>query len=210
MITREIPKKTLLSSRSGVDAVRLHRARLTTHFCLRSMPKSIALAYWLIPAKPQRDIFSKTIRILARQFNAPRFEPHLTIIVAAENGPGPRKILKQIRTSPISLEVCGVGFSSKFTKTLFVRFKSNKSLKKLVVDLARETRSHAKSVHDPHVSLIYKKMPTSTKEQLASTIQLPFSTVLFDSIKAVRCASPTKTRSDVEAWHVVAKKSLRW
>jgi hypothetical protein len=82
-------------------------------------------------------------------------------------------------------------------------------LAKLVVDLARETQSSIKSARDPHVSLIYKKMPTSTKKELASTIQLPFSTVLFDSIKAVRCASPTKTRSDVEAWHVVAKESLR-
>jgi 2'-5' RNA ligase len=172
------------------------------------MPKSMALAYWLIPAKPQRDIFSKTIRILAGQFNAPRFEPHLTIIVAAENGPGPRKILKQIRTSPISLEVRGVGFSSKFTKTLFVRFKSNKSLKKLVVDLARETRSRAKSAHDPHLSLVYKKMSPSAKKELVSTMRLPFSTVLFDSIKAMHCASPTKTRSDVEAWRVVARKSL--
>ncbi len=133
------------------------------------MPKSIALVYWLIPAKSQRDFFSETIRILSKQFNAPCFEPHLTIIVTPE----------------IALE-------------------------KLTVDLARETRSRAKSAHDPHLSLIYKKMPTSAKKELASAIQLPFSTVLFNSIKAVRCALPTKTRSDVEAWRVVAKKSLRW
>jgi hypothetical protein len=174
------------------------------------MPKSIALVYWLVPTKQQRDFFFETIRILSKQFNAPRFEPHLTIIVTPEIGLSPGKILKQITTSPICLEVRGIGFSSKFTQTLFVRFTSSKSLAKLVVDLARETQSPIKSARDPHVSLIYKKMPTSAKKELASTIQLPFSTVLFDSIKAVRCASPTKTRSDVEAWHVVAKKSLRW
>jgi Cyclic phosphodiesterase-like protein len=179
-------------------------------FLLTPHAKINSLVYWLIPTKPQRDFFSEAIRILSKQFNAPRFEPHLTIIVTPEIGLSPRKILKQIRTSPISLEVRGIGFSSKFTKTLFIRFTSNKSLAKLVVDLARETQSPAKSAHDPHVSLIYKKMPTSTKKELASTIQLPFSTVLFDSIKAVRCASPTRTRSDVEAWHVVTKKSLRW
>jgi 2'-5' RNA ligase len=172
------------------------------------MPKSIAVVYWLIPVKPQRDFFSETIRILSKQFNAPRFEPHLTIIVTAKNGPKPRKTLKHVKTSPISLQVRGIGFSSKFTKTLFVRFTSNKSLAKLVVDLARETESRIKWAHDPHLSLIYKKMPTSAKKELASTIQLPFSTVLFDSIKAVRCALPTKTRSDVEAWRVVARKSL--
>jgi len=174
------------------------------------MPKSIALVYWLIPAKSQRDFFSEAIRILSKQFNAPCFEPHLTIIVTPEIGLSPGKILKKIRTSPIALRVRAIGFSSKFTKTLFVRFKSSKSLEKLAVDLARETRSRAKLAHDPHVSLIYKKLPTSAKKEIASAIQLPFSTVLFDSIKAVRCASPTKTCSDVETWHVVAKKSLRW
>jgi Cyclic phosphodiesterase-like protein len=174
------------------------------------MRKSIALVYWLIPAKSERDFFSEMIRILSKQFNAPCFEPHLTISVTPKTGLSPGKILKQIKTSPISLQVSGIGFSSKFTKTLFVRFKSSKSLEKLVVDFARETRSRAKSAHDPHVSLIYKKMPTSVKKELTSAIQLPFSTVLFDSIKVVRCASPTKTRSDVEAWHIVAKKSLRW
>jgi 2'-5' RNA ligase len=172
------------------------------------MPKSIALVYWLIPAKPQRDFVSETIRILAKQFNAPRFEPHLTVIVTTENGQSPRKILKQIRASPISLRIGGIGFSSEVTKTLFVRFKSNKSLEKLVFDLARETRSQVKTAHDPHLSLIYKKMTVSAKKELASTIHLPFSTVLFDSIKAVRCASPTKTRSDVETWRVLATKSL--
>jgi len=173
------------------------------------MPKSTALVYWLIPAKSERDFFFEMIRILSKQFDAPCFEPHLTIIVTPEIGLSPGEILKQIRTSPMSLQVSGIGFSSKFTKTLFVRFKSSKSLEKLVVDFARETRSCAKSAH-PHVSLIYKKMPTSVKKELTSAIQLPFSIVLFDSIKAVRCASPTKTRSDVEAWQVVAKKSLRW
>lgn len=200
----------MLSFKSGVDGIRSHRARLTTHFCLRRMPKSIALVYWLIPAKSQRDFFSEAIRILSKQFNAPCFEPHLTIIVTPEIGLSPGKILKKIRTSPIALRARGIGFSSKFTKTLFIRFTSSKSLAKLAVDLARETRSRAKLAHDPHVSLIYKKMPASAKKELTSAIQLPFSTVIFDSIKAVRCALPTKTRSDVEAWRVVAKKSLRW
>src|SRR5438034_7180093 len=91
----------------------------TTHFCLRRMPKLIALVYWLIPAKSQRDFFSEAIRILSKRFNAPCFEPHLTIIVTPEIGLSPGKILKKIRMSPISLGVRGIGFSSKFTKTLF-------------------------------------------------------------------------------------------
>jgi hypothetical protein len=94
---------------------------------------------------------------------------------------------------------------SKFTKTLFVRFVPAKSLDQLAADLAGGT----KSVGDPHLSLVYKKLPMRTKRELASTIKLPFRKVAFDSIKAVRCPFPTKTRADVKAWRVMAAKSLR-
>ena len=80
----------------------------------------------------------------------------------------------------------------------------SKSLDQLVVDLAGARRS----VRDPHLSLLYKKLPDSTKKQLASTIKLPFREVVFDSIKAVRCVSPTQTRADVESWRTIASKRL--
>ena len=47
------------------------------------------------------------------------------------------------------------------------------------------------------------------RRRLALSIQLPFSEVIFDSIKAVRCALPTRNRADVEAWRGIATKSLR-
>jgi hypothetical protein len=33
--------------------------------------------------------------------------------------------------------------------------------------------------------------------------------VVFDSLKAVRCISPTQSRADVEGWRVVSEKVLR-
>ncbi|MEY2540912.1 MAG: hypothetical protein QOI22_514 [Verrucomicrobiota bacterium] len=154
-------------------------------------------------------MFREIIRILAKQFDAPRFEPHLTLLAARQDRQPPAKLLRTIKASPIRLKIGGVASSPKFTKTLFVRFMPNKSLDDLVVDLARVTRSRAKSVHDLHVSLLYKKMSTSTKRELAATIKLPIREVVFDSLKAVRCILPTKTRRDVEAWRVVATRSLR-
>ena len=173
------------------------------------MSQSPAIAYWLIPTKPERELFTELIRILAQQLDAPQFEPHLTILVTAKDRPSPRKVLEQIKTKPIRLRVREIDFSSKFTKTLFVRFKLTKSLEKLVVDLARATKSHATSVRDPHLSLVYRKLPVAAKKELASTIRLPFPKVTFDFIKAVRCKLPVRTRSDVEAWRVVVTKYLR-
>ena len=171
------------------------------------MPK-IATVYWLIPAEPKRELFRELIRILAKQFDAPRFEPHLTLLVTAEDRQVPKQILEQIDASSIQLRLRETSFSSKFTKTLFVRFKSNNALKKLIADLRRAAKSRGKFVRDPHVSLLYKKIPVAVKKELASTIRLPFKEVVFDSIKAVQCPSPTRTRADVDGWRVIATKRL--
>jgi 2'-5' RNA ligase len=165
--------------------------------------------YWLIPAEPERELFREIIRILAKQFDGPRFEPHLTLCATADAQQSPRDILKQIDAKPIRLRVHEIAISSKFTKTLFVRFHSSKAFENLVADLARAARSRAQSARDPHVSLLYKKLPTAAKKELASTIRLPFRAVVFDAIKTIRCASLTRTDNDVEAWRVVVAKSLR-
>jgi 2'-5' RNA ligase len=172
------------------------------------MRKSNAIVYWLVPAKPERELFRELIRILAKQFEAPRFEPHLTLIAIADDGRAPREILRQIHAPPIHLGVRGIGSSSRFTKTLFVRFEASKSLGKLVVDLERELRKRTKSVRDPHVSLLYKKLPRRVKKELVPTIKLPFEEVTFDFIQAVRSVLPIRDGSDVQAWRVVAKKRL--
>jgi hypothetical protein len=51
-------------------------------------------------------------------------------------------------------------------------------------------------------------MSIQERRVLARSIEIPFSEVTFDSLKAVRCISPTRSRADVEAWHVVAEKPL--
>src|SRR5437764_1514854 len=165
--------------------------------------KKTAIVYWLLPAKPQRGLFCSVIRILGRGFNAPDFEPHLTLFVAGNDEAPPNKVLQQIRARPIRLDLRGVAHSSSFTKTLFVRLKSNPALRKLVADLGRAAKVPAKSPTDPHVSLLYKKIPKSSKKDLAAVIKLPFSSVLFDSIAAVRLIVPVRTGTDVAKWKVV-------
>lgn len=171
--------------------------------------KKTATVYWLLPAKPERELFCEFIRILRKEFGAPNFEPHLTLSVVTKDRESPKKILKGIRSRPIRLSVRGVAFSSKFTKTLYVRFKSSPSLRKLVVDLGRAAKSRAKAPKDPHVSLAYKKIPRGTKKSLAAVLRLPFRTAVFDSIAAVRMTLPVRNRGDVARWKIVARKSLR-
>ena len=186
--------------------------------------RKTATVYWLLPAKPERELFCSVIRILRKEFHAPNFEPHLTLFVTQgqpasgkrqsssdlwRGGQSPKKVLQQISSRRIQLRARGVGFSPKFTKTLFIRFKSSPALRKLVGDVASSAGLRAKAPSDPHVSLLYKNLPRSMKKELAKVIRLPFRRAVFDSIAAVRLALPVRTGADVDKWKIIAKKSLR-
>src|SRR5438094_4633630 len=172
------------------------------------MPKDTAIVYWLMPAKSERELFRQVIRILAKEFDAPQFEPHLTLLATRRAQPPPAKILQAFTASPVRLRIRGTAFSGKFTQTLFVRFESNQSLEKLSSNLGQFLGMRINSPRDPHVSLLYKKLPARIKKELAAVIKLPFSAVTFDSVAAVRCVVPAETGADVQAWRVIGTNGL--
>ncbi len=173
----------------------------------RTKRKQTILAYWLVPARPERDLFVELIRILVDELDAPRFEPHLSICGAPDTEAA-GKVLDPITAAPIVLRVKSVSYSNLFTKTLFVRFARNAALDKLNVEVRCAAQAPEEVLRDPHVSLIYKRMPAGTKRELASTLRLPFREVVFDTIKVVRCLAPMDCAADVDSWRTVATKKL--
>ena len=170
--------------------------------------KKVMVAYWLTLARPERDMFVELIRILAAELDGVAFEPHLSICVAP-NTKTVRDALKQVSVSPIHLRIKGVSFSNAFTKTLFVRFERNAALDELNTKLRCAAKVSKEVLRDPHVSLLYKRLPMAAKKELVSTLRLPFKEVTFNAIKAVRCQAPMTTPADVNSWRTVATKRLR-
>ncbi len=149
------------------------------------------------------------VRILAKQCDGPRFEPHLTVLAIAARGTSPRAILRKIKARPVRLRLGGTACAATFTKTLFVRLTPGPALSRITLDLANAAGARAKTARDPHISLLYRKLPARAKRDLAAAIKLPFRHIRFDSIKAVQCALPTRTAAEVKRWKVLATKSLR-
>jgi len=174
------------------------------------MSRRIVIAYWLIPAEPARSLFHGVINDLARRYDAPLFEPHVTIHVGLNRAAAAETAISQAPRAckPIKLKALEIGHSSEFIKTLFVQFALNAELRQLneIIRDAEQDSSHYEL--KPHLSLLYKKMPAVTRRELMDSIMAPFSEVTFDALKAVRCISPTRTRADVEAWRVVAATEL--
>jgi 2'-5' RNA ligase len=172
--------------------------------------KTNAITYWLVPAEPARGFFQDLINDLARRYEAPGFEPHMTIHVGLNRFHIAQKVTAKaaVCCGRIEVKTLEVNHSSEFTKTLFVQFALNAKLSRLNKIIRSAAEDSSDYQFKPHLSLLYKKMSVSQRRQLAHSIKLPFSHVVFDSVKAVRCLSPTRRRVEVEGWHVVAASLL--
>jgi 2'-5' RNA ligase len=172
--------------------------------------RQTVIAYWLIPSEPAHSFFQRIINDLARRYDAPVFEPHVTIHVAADRADAAKNVVgdaarecKLIGTTPL-----GIDQSDEFIKTLFVQFAKSAELLK-INEMIREAANDSSQYElNPHLSLLYKNLAITTRRELAGSISIPISEVTFDAIKAVRGVSPTKSGTDVEGWHVVAAASL--
>jgi hypothetical protein len=162
-------------------------------------PQRSVIVLWLVPAAPAREFFRQTIERLARECDAPLFEPHLTLGVTAD----PPDLPRELDAAPIELKPLGIFWSATFTKTLFVRMPATTQLEALRASLGQEGQ-----LSDPHLSLLYQKMSAEEQTRLATRIVLPFSSVTFDTVQAVRCPNPTTTRADVESWERIVSSRL--
>jgi 2'-5' RNA ligase len=167
--------------------------------------RQIVIAYWLIPAEPTRTFFRSLITDLARSYDAPVFEPHVTIHVGANQAQSAEHaVLHGAREcKPITLQPLRIDGSDQFTKTLFVQFAPEIELQRLNAMIRKAAEDSSRYELNPHLSLLYKTIRAATRSKLASSISVPFAEVTFDALQAVRCVSPTQTRADVEAWGVV-------
>ena len=169
------------------------------------------LAYWLMPAQPFRRACEKQIDRLARELDAPSFEPHVTIHSSrATGGTSPGAILAKAaaKAGPISLQVIGINHSEKFTKTLFIEFAHSLPLMALAAQLRELSQNASDYKLRPHLSLAYKHLAKRRRAALARAIGLRFKIVRFDELAAVLCPERTESAHDVRAWRVVHRQPV--
>lgn len=174
------------------------------------MSRPTVIAYWLIPAEPARSFFQGMINDLARRYDAPPFEPHVTVHVGSNRADAVDSPILQARDACklIKLKALEIGHSSEFIKTLFVQFALNAELRQLNEMIRNAAQDSSQYELKPHLSLLYKEMLPAARRELASSINVPFREVNFDALKAVCCISPMRSRSDVEAWRVATTREL--
>jgi 2'-5' RNA ligase len=211
---RRFPNRRLFIGATPLKDVRRFVNRRSLFHQFRAMetgnPGEQIITYWLCPAEPARRQLAAMIRDLAARFAAPVFEPHVTLYVTSTDREDPNKVLAEVRSRQreYRLPIRGLDYSDKFTKTLFVEFAPDTGLARLSEDLRRASASPNDYELNPHLSLLYKDMDQETKRGLAVSIALPFTEMIFDSVKAVISPATISSREDVEAWRVVAERRL--
>jgi len=145
---------------------------------------------WLEPSVADRACLKKIIAKLAKEYGAPVFLPHITVyggvktrslaIEAAQN-------CKDI--SRITVSTKGIRFSDFLWKTLYVEIRNNSTLTAIHKQLGGEIPT--KYDFEPHLSLIYKKMPRRVKLELRKKITVN-PTLTFDRITVIRSGALVK------------------
>jgi putative hydrolase of the HAD superfamily len=172
--------------------------------------RQTVIAYWLIPSEPARSFFQGIINDLARRYGAPVFEPHVTVHVGADQADAAEKALREVarQCKLVRLAPLGIDHSNEFIKTLFVQFGMSAELRK-INGIIREAADDSTTYElKPHLSLLYKDLSVAIRCELAASITVPLSEIVFDSLQAIRCVSPTRCRADVESWQMIASRLL--
>ena len=174
------------------------------------MIRQTVIAYWLVPSELAHSFFQAIIDDLARQYDAPVFEPHVTIYVGADRADVAEETLENAARlfKLTGLTPLGIDQSNEFIKTLFVQFAMSAELRRINDSIREAANDSSPYELKPHLSLLYKKLAAASRRQLAASISVPLSEVAFDTIKAVRCASPTQSRADVESWQTLVTNKL--
>jgi 2'-5' RNA ligase len=170
------------------------------------------LSYWLLPSTADRAFFQNIINTLARTYEAPPFEPHVTIYSGASSPQdNPEALLQQATNSIQRIHLCvdTLLYTDVFTKTLFVQFHPSPILTAISETLRNAVSEPSDYVLNPHLSLIYKQMSNSTKQHLVSSLHLPQSQIIFDEVSAVVSSGRTQTPRDIENWNMIYRRKLR-
>jgi 2'-5' RNA ligase len=168
------------------------------------------IAYWLMPTEPAYYGFQKIISDFAARYDAPVFEPHVTIHVGPDHVDGASRALGDAahKCTGITLKPTRIDQSEEFIKTLFVEFAITAELRQLNEVIRNAANGSSQYELQPHLSLLYKKIAAETRRDLAGSIKIPCREVTFGAIKAVRCISPTQSRADIDAWRIIEARSL--
>lgn len=149
--------------------------------------KSKGHSLWLILTGEAYEKFSSLIKKLAKQYNAPVFQPHITLLGDFMQPLDECiKLTKQavLNQKPFIINMGEIDYEDFYFRTLFIRVDKMEPLLNLH-NRAKEIFKMVIPPYMPHLSLLYGTFPIETKEKIIKeigrkqSIQFEISSVLL-------------------------------
>ncbi len=158
---------------------------------------------WVEPATKDAKYLLQTICNLGKKYHSHTFNPHITVYSGVRSiSDAKRAIQNRKNMGKFTVMATGLAFSDNLWKTVFVNVEKNQRLKQIHDTVKKNIRQSTKYQFDPHISLIYKKMGDSEKQEIIDGLRIK-QKFTFDSIAVI-----TSSRN-VEKWEVIDRVVLK-
>ena len=171
------------------------------------MTRAKGYSIWLMPTGDVYNKLNTLISQLSKKYNAPYFEPHITLI-GEVLGSEDEVISKTTRLAsvvhPYRIELVQVGYLNKYFRCLFLRAKETGEVMRANQEARKIFNRETDPKYMPHLSLMYGDFPPKTKEEIIAGIGREIS-ASFD-INSIHLFS---TNGEPKDWYRVKEFHLR-
>jgi hypothetical protein len=171
----------------------------------KKLPPQSGKVAWLIPDKPEYEIYSESIELLSNRFNTPLFSPHMTFgslpdLPAEEIAPAFEHILDDLETLRFISDY--IRCSATPYQNLVHQYKLDEQFRKV----SKGLKSHLPGFEpkeEIHISLMYGYVPCDIAEKQGTELEtrLPLSTRISE-IQIIGLAEK------VSEWKVLHRHSV--
>ncbi|MBI5147482.1 MAG: 2'-5' RNA ligase family protein [Thaumarchaeota archaeon] len=158
---------------------------------------------WVEPTAKDAKYLIQIIRKLAKKYNSPTFNPHITVYSGVRNVSAAKSAVRNCADmKEFTVETMDLDFSDNLWKTVFINVEKNQELKQIHNTIKKGIPLNAKYEFNPHISLIYKKLDDSQKQGIIDDLKIK-SKLTFDKITVV------VSSKNVEKWEVIDRIVLK-
>ncbi|KZO97922.1 LigT-like protein [Calocera viscosa TUFC12733] len=142
----------------------------------------MGLSLWLVPPPKEAKILQGVIDKLADKYNAPKFQPHITLLTRVPEHMPVEEVLVRIRSAvppeePLHIKLSRVESDGHFFQCVLAPVEQSDYLMTLNAEVRKAINPHDTAKYFPHLSLVYGDY---TKEKKDAIIQEIYDEGLAD------------------------------
>lgn len=161
---------------------------------------------WLKPSGSDFRQLLALVNSIGHKYGTPLFEPHITLLsglLGSEKDIESKVFQLSTHFSPFTAHCSNIDWSDDYFRCLCVKVKKDPVLITLYEQARKLIPHEKKNDFEPHISLMYGKLPHKTKQELATDLEKKYPEhLLIDRLSLYRCSGPP------ESWRLVKEYPL--